>query len=567
MNSVFSTTFFLIATLAVLAGGCNDGASALPDASLDATIYTEPDSGPEDNPDTGISAFRPDPQRVYDDLAVLASTEYEGRAPWSEGGVKTTEFVQKRMAELGLTAPYPGPSFMQPFSFARWTQTAPAKLELGADSFAEGKDYTVFSNTSSVSVSAGVIFAGYGMTIPAFDRAKYPDCPMDTSGYDDYSGIDVTGKIVLILRGTHGDSEAIKKGCPANPEAITDTVDTIARFDYKAKNAKLHGAVAVILVQNFNNPPEHPGSAGFLQPDDTLATTLFANRDRIMKYLPSLQLWAQAIDSTLKPGGQDSGASGTVSVQGEMTVVNSNNIIAVVPGAGPTLKDEVIVVGAHMDHLGTGPSGVIYHGADDNASGTATVLELARSVVASGITPARTLVFAAWNAEELGLLGSCYHVDTDPLFASGRVKAAFSVDMVGAGNGSGLYLFGATDPDKSWLADVMAGAAKKDGLEYVVEAADPFDASDQVCFARAGVPAVLAFSLNESDHLYYHTPDDTIETMDMDTLKASLDLMWAALVPLAMGGEDEFKAPVTTLVRKASRASHLSISRKLDRRM
>jgi Zn-dependent M28 family amino/carboxypeptidase len=126
------------------------------------------------------------------------------------------------------------------------------------------------------------------------------------------------------------------------------------------------------------------------------------------------------------------------------------------------------------------------------------------------------------------------------LYPISSTKAMFSVDMVGVGHGNGLELMGATDTDKRWLARVMAGAAAEMGYAHTVQPADPNPASDHACFAEVGVPAVDAMSLRFEDHLYYHTPRDTLSTISIDTLRSSLELMWAALVPLAMGWEQKY---------------------------
>jgi Zn-dependent M28 family amino/carboxypeptidase len=141
------------------------------------------------------------------------------------------------------------------------------------------------------------------------------------------------------------------------------------------------------------------------------------------------------------------------------------------------------VIGSHLDHMGKRPNGDVYGGADDNAAGTAVMMELARSVVASGLRPARTLMFASYNAEELGLIGSCYYVKQQPLYPIANTKVMISVDMVGLGTGTGLDLYGATDEDKGWIARVMANSSAAMGMSYEVKALKPMLASDHACFA------------------------------------------------------------------------------------
>ena len=165
----------------------------------------------------------------------------------------------------------------------------------------------------------------------------------------------------------------------------------------------------------------------------------------------------------------------------EIRTADTANLIAVVPGADPTLSSEIVVIGAHIDHLGFDPLvGEVMPGADDNASGSATTLELARSVIECGVIPARTLVFALFNAEEAGLIGSCHQVE-NPAFPIGDVAAMFSLDMVGAGNATGVVLYGTTEPSLGWLADLVENASAAAGLDYDVLRAEPWGGSDHAC--------------------------------------------------------------------------------------
>jgi Zn-dependent M28 family amino/carboxypeptidase len=155
----------------------------------------------------------------------------------------------------------------------------------------------------------------------------------------------------------------------------------------------------------------------------------------------------------------------------------------------------------------------------------------------SGVVPARTVVLALFNAEEEGLIGSCYYVD-NPAYAIDAVRAMFSLDMVGAGNGTGLALYGTTERGNAWIAELMDAAATEAGLSYRVAVADPLELSDHVCFSYAGVPNAFASTLGP--HSYYHTPADTVETIPLEDVQAAAELMWATLVPLARGTEDSY---------------------------
>jgi len=228
-----------------------------------------------------------------------------------------------------------------------------------------------------------------------------------------------------------------------------------------------------------------------------------------------------------------------------------------VPGTDATLSAEAVVIGAHIDHLGVeGGTGAIFRGADDNASGTAMTLELIRGVRESGLVPARTLVFALFNGEEAGLIGSQWQV-AHPVVPNADVVAMFSLDMVGAGDGSGVALYGATETANAWLADLMDAAAAEAGLAYVVERSMPLPLSDHAPYVGARVPAVMATTLGP--HSTYHTPADTIDGILADDLLAGAELMWAELVPLALGTESSY------LGGKSARTRSIAAARSFER--
>ncbi len=215
----------------------------------------------------------------------------------------------------------------------------------------------------------------------------------------------------------------------------------------------------------------------------------------------------------------------------------AENVLGKLVGTDPQLKDEVIVIGAHIDHLGV-DGGQIYRGADDNASGAAVVLELARMFARCGIAPKRTLLFAEWNGEEMGLLGSKYYV-AHPTLPLEDTIAAYNFDMVGGGDGSGVLLFGGNDEANRWLTDLMINAAKAAGLPHVIQLVPQKLASDHAPFVQAGIPICWGFS-RPDPHPGYHSPDDDISHVKLQSLQAVSELFWAALRPLAMGEEGAF---------------------------
>ncbi|MFH0903095.1 MAG: M20/M25/M40 family metallo-hydrolase [Pseudomonadota bacterium] len=219
------------------------------------------------------------------------------------------------------------------------------------------------------------------------------------------------------------------------------------------------------------------------------------------------------------------------------------NLLGAIRGIDSEHSQEHVLVGAHIDHLGTDPaSGAVFPGADDNASGIAVMSELARQLAGSGISLSRSILFVAFNAEEEGMLGSCHYVG-HPLVPLEKTVAMLSVDMVGGGDGDGLALYGTTGSNR-WLADLATIGADAHGLTgYRILPQAELLVSDHACFAEAGVPAVLATSLGP--HAYRHTVEDTAEHISSNDLETSARLLWALLRPLVLAQEDTLLASDT----------------------
>ncbi len=514
----------------------DDGKKHLEDAGCDACTDAEVDA----DADGGGDVEEPvefDSQRIFDDVAWLAHDDRAGRMPGTTGNMDSVEYVRARFAELGLTPGGDGGTFLQAFDFSMWELTGDPAVSLDGAPLDPGIGFQVMQYSGAGLVDAELVFAGHGMTVPPFDPAAYPDCPLPATGYDDFADVDVTGRIAVVMRRGPANLEAIHDHCPANEACLLPPCPW--NFGYKTKNAALHGAAGVMVVNSYHQEAAIPS-------DVTLGAeyhvadlpVVFVDRGVMESALPELPAWSAAIDADLTPHSAVTGVGARLHVETDLLTATSHNVVGIWPGSDPELAGEVIVVGAHLDHVGQDPaSGEIYNGADDNASGTAVMMELARAFASGGRPTARTLVFAAWNAEELGLVGSCHHVQY-PAFPLSRTVAAFSIDMVGAGNGTGLAVFGGNVPEHSWLVEVMNGYATELDLGFSGTGLDPLDASDHVCFAYNGVPAVLLTTFGP--HGYYHTPEDTIDTILPRDLEVAVWLSWAGIRPLAMGTEHLF---------------------------
>ncbi len=512
----------------LLAGACGGAPSDLADDDADAAA-----TPPLVDAAAG-SVNSIDPSRIMADVEVLASDAYAGRAPGTPGGDMALDYVEALFDSLDLVPAGDDGGYRQQFSYGEWAQTDPTTLTLADSVLTDGSDHIMLENSGSGTVSAEVVFVGYGLTVPAYSRADYPACPIAESGYDDYAGIDVTGKVVLLLRHGPGDDEAIHSSCPASNAASGPPV--LWNFGYKAANARAHGAAAMLLVQDYR----HNGDAftGTISTEyiDSDFPAVTVDRDVVETQVTQLESWANVIDAATSPDSHATGVEVSLSTHAATVGQTSFNLLAVIPGTDPVIGDEVIIIGGHLDHLGSDGAD-IFNGADDNASGTAVVMELARVAVDTGLEPARTVMFAAFNAEELGLYGSC-HLAQNLGFATDKVVAMISVDMVGAGDGSGLELFGAGDATDAWLAELMQATAAEIALPYTTAVAEELLASDHACFVWAGVSAVLAST--PGPHAYYHTPEDTAATILSEDLEASASLLWVTLKALANGVESTY---------------------------
>jgi hypothetical protein len=375
-----------------------------------------------------------------------------------------------------------------------------------------------------------VVFAGYGITAND-DSLKLH--------YDDYAKLDVQGKAVLIIR---HEPQQNDDASPFDGKRTTK----YATFQHKATNAFQHQAAAVLLVNDL---------AGLKGEKDKLLTFMEAgaeanshvpfvmlSREFADKLLtgagqPSLTELEQQIDDDLKPRSRELGGW-TLSEQ--ITIdrrVDTKNVIGVMEGSGPQ-AEETVVLGAHYDHLGRGGmfsgslafmSSDIHNGADDNASGTAMVLEMARRLGARHDPPPRRVVFLAFSGEERGLLGSRHYVD-HPLYPLASTVMMFNFDMVGRLNAKNeLTMIGTgTSPGLDALVEILG---KSSGLtvKKVAGMTDGFGGSDHQSFYPKGVPVLFAFTGVHGD---YHRPSDDSDRINYPGMTRIADYLELLLLDL-----------------------------------
>ncbi len=471
------------------------------------------------------------PQRYLNDVKILAAPDMEGRGAGTKGIDRAARYIEQQFKSLGLE-PAGTHSFDQPF-----TVTTGAKLK-GKNDFTVlrlngnvrkytklklGEDYVPLSFSSVGSVSGPVVFAGYGATADEF-------------GYDDYAHLDVKDKIVVVLR-----YEPDKFGEKSGHQGLTQHSHLIT----KAINARNHGAKAVILVNGKMAPNEEdlllefgslagPRDVGIpmVQAKNAVVESWFKEAGR------SLADAQREIDGDLKPRSFALPDSLRVAMDVDIETLHAtvNNVLAYLPGK----TSEYIIIGAHYDHLGHGnasslaPSeiGKIHPGADDNASGTAGVLELARIFARAhrGERMQRGILFITFAGEELGLLGSADWV-REPTRPLADAVAMINMDMIGRIRDNKVYVGG-----------VGTGTTFKPLLEKVAGkydfkpaySAGGYSASDHTSFVTKSVPSLFFFSGLHAD---YHKPSDTWEKIDPNAAARLLDLIADVATGLASAPE------------------------------
>jgi hypothetical protein len=476
-----------------------------------------------------VSASTPvpqaDPTRYLNDVKSLASPEMEGRGAGTKGLTRAEHLIEKRYKELGLQ-PAGTHGYAQPFSVITGARVKPDNsLKVEASGVTTDlkidQDFVPFSFSSSDQVSGPLVFAGYGITADEFH-------------YDDYNGLDVKDKIVIVLR-YEPSGFAEKSG----HHGVTQHSQLIT----KAINARNHGAKAVIVVNGKLGDGEEdlltrfgsvsgPENVGivFAQVKNAVADFWFQSAGKSIKDLQD------HIDAITQPASFAFAESRRLSlhIDIETTHATVNNVLAWLPGQ----TDEYVIVGAHYDHLGYGnfdslaPAqiGQIHPGADDNASGTAGVLELARLLAPQRGQLKRSILFMDFAGEELGLLGSAAWVK-DPTRPLEKAVAMINMDMIGRIKDDKVYI-GGVGTGSSFKS--MLEQTQKDSPFKIEYSAGGYASSDHTSFVSKKIPVLFFFSGLHSD---YHKPSDTWDKINAPSAARLLDLVGSVTVQLASASD------------------------------
>ncbi|PYO02620.1 MAG: aminopeptidase [Candidatus Rokuibacteriota bacterium] len=453
------------------------------------------------------AAFAADPTLppaawLLDQVKALSAPEMDGRGSGTPGADRAGQYIERVFTEAGLKPGGDNKTFFQSFPVSTGiklgsgnalTIVAPTARDLTL-----GKEFLPLAVSADGTAEADVIFVGHGITARDLN-------------YDDYADLDVRDKIVLAMTGEPRSND------PSSPFRRPEAYHYSER-SHKIINAREHGARAILLVAHPGAPRQAlPPLRGITQPWNILAGSLTGPVAETLlapggKRLAEL---AAEIDRTLQP--QSLALPGVrvrliVSLKRERGT--AANVVGILPGTDEKLRDEAIVIGAHYDHLGRGgegslapdKTGTIHPGADDNASGTAAVLGLARAFAAAGGAP-RTLIFVTFAGEEMGLLGSAHYV-RQPALPLDRTVLMVNLDMVGRLRNDKVFIGGADSA--TGLRPIVDEAARGLGLTLQLRG-DPFSPSDHTSFYAAGRPVLFLFTGAHGD---YHRPTDTWEKIN-----------------------------------------------------
>jgi Zn-dependent M28 family amino/carboxypeptidase len=526
------------------------------------------------SPDTGeagaaetVAALTAESYGAY--LTALAADDMEGRKPFTSGEQKTLDYLEQEFKALGVE-PGNGNSYFQEVPMVEVNTTASPRMTVKGgkrDFQLEGRnDYVIWTRRTDETVTIDpteVVFAGFGIVAPEYN-------------WNDYAGLDVKDKIVLILvndPGFYEQDPAVFKG-----KAMT----FYGRWTYKFEEAARQGAKGALIVHDTE-----PAGYGFQVVQNNWNTSkMYLDTRGRETYKCAMEGWVttpvaeklfaaagmdfkSVLAKASKPGNKPvpMNLQMSTSMQVKTKYDKTSNFIAKIPGS--QRPDETIIYTGHWDHLGIGKADAtgdsIYNGAMDNASGVAGLLEIAKAFKAQATQPERTIVFLAVTAEEQGLWGSAYYAE-NPVFPKEKTVANINMDMLNSyGKTKDLVLYGSGQSD---LEDYITTEAEAVG-RYIAPEENPeaglYYRSDHFNFAKIGIPALFigpGIDLEEGgkeagkkklDEYYashYHKPSDQVRPdFRMDGAAEDLKLLYKVGARLANSAEwpqwkagSEFKA-------------------------
>ena len=475
-------------------------------------------------------------ERIAKHIQFLASDKLQGRRAGTPFADEAAKYIESEFRSYGLK-PASTTGFLQPFTFVSSVKLGDQnslefKSQSGSQKLKAGEAFMPLAFSPSQPVSGEAVFVGFGISAPEL-------------GLDSYSGIDPKGKIVLILRGSpDGD----------NPHGkFAEFTQPGLEIQNKTLKAREKGAAGVLFVSAEKS--FHEDRLSRLRHDlnflDSGIPTMVVNRDAAASILAAGGASLSDAEAKAKEANSAFNLKDvTIKFKTDIVKINGNsaNVVGVLPGSDPQLASEYVVLGAHYDHLGLGgpeslaskPEGEIHHGADDNASGTTGLLEIARVLASERTKLKRSIMFIAFSGEELGLLGSGAYTKTPSVPLSTTV-AMLNMDMIGRLLNGSLFVGGVgTSPTWKPLLEKLNGAmgptasAAGNGsgsrFQKLSLGEDGFGPSDHQSFYVRDIPVLFFFTGTHDD---YHKPSDTADKINVEGLKKVAEFVREIAVSVA----------------------------------
>jgi hypothetical protein len=493
-------------------------------------------------------------ERILPVVRFLASPRLEGRESGQRGCEVAADYLATTFQAAGLS-PGSKEGYLQSFDLVRRTLAPEAELSVrqtigGGTSTRDmtlRTDWVPFGFSEIGSVQAPVVFAGYGIVAKEF-------------GWDDYAALPpggVRGKIVVVLR-----HEPDENGTVGSKFFEGREMTLHASLRQKAREAASRGALGLVVVDDpaHHEPAPNPSSSlsrwttlteeerklpkddpkrprgrpGIQRDDEPLGLVAALASQEFLRALDGARDWKglqQEMDASRKPKAFAIPDLTVKMVHAyDVERESTANVLAMLPGSDPELAKEYVLIGGHYDHEGKHPvSGEIYHGADDNASGTAAVVAVAQAFAALPKAPARSVIFVGWAAEEMGLLGSERFV-RKPAMPLNKIVAAINLDMVGRNKEGEISVVGRTEtPDLVALFDKYASQV---GFSLNDDAGAGASRSDNGSLWLGGVPTASLFSGTHED---YHQPEDTWDKVLPEKIAKAARLSFLVAYEVASG--------------------------------
>jgi len=445
-----------------------------------------------------------DEQAAWSYIKEMANDSMRGRKSGQPGGVMGEEYVASKFREWDLEPAGENGTFFQTFTIEHRNTEEGVTFEVITDKrrreFYYGDDWRVQRYSGSGHFTAELVFAGYGIFAPE-------------KGYNDYENIEVKDKLVLLT--------------PGVPKKLEKKLDQELEMKNRIKAAQEQGALGII---GFRLPSSESRYFRLRTDKENYRSdfVLLSAGDDIMDFVfknlkTELDYQFQQIDELGKPQSFNTGVKAYISVNAVFDPKRkTRNVLAKITGKDKKLKQEYVIIGGHMDHLGVGPMGDVYNGANDNASGTAVVMEIARVMKLNNAQPKRTVIFAAWAGEEQGLLGSRHYAD-HPTHPIEKTVTYFNLDMVAHGNGIVPFRGEYYGPI---IWKTVQSRLSDDILDYVEPGRGGPGGSDHSPFLAKGVPAYAI--MTKGHHFKYHHPRDDADLVDPELLKRVGDFVLEA---------------------------------------